>query len=383
MDELIKKILALPPITLKEKEWDIAASILSAIEFKTPSAFLKELKYRQGETKSILLKNKHLNDLMNYLTPWHELANMLDKWQEQLSAVWFNVFHQKLGADDLLPVTVELIPTDRDTLNDLKFKLEIAERLDCTSRLGYVLSNIHIAVCAKLESLDEPEDTDTIDKKIKERVAILREHLPTAAEEVTRQNQIHQLSVHCGEYKNHLSNLIKEKLKKEYVSIYEENLLTLNDLRNSREKLVKEDEAILHLIEINFRSDPKLIANHELEVLFDKFKAMFDLHYTCTRSDVSSEHQLAEFGAKFQLYQETLEKNSDVLGITLLKALSGYIILEKLFSLLPPSIRPRSTAERFNDTTESFAEKNSFFSRVNAAGDVLAKANPLRLIKKS
>ena len=47
MEELIRKILALPPITLTEQEWEIAADIIKNLEPKTPRDFQKALNKRE------------------------------------------------------------------------------------------------------------------------------------------------------------------------------------------------------------------------------------------------------------------------------------------------------------------------------------------------
>lgn len=385
MDELIRKILSLPPITLSRLEWRIATSIVQALDFITPSAFQNELKKLLWQHPELSFDKNHLEKFYKYLTAWHEVGCILMTWLEQLNAVWFNTNKERLSGDDLLPTIIDLIQTDKKTLTLLAHKLEAALILDATSHRAYIITAFHSAILYKLQPLSKsdnsPSDNDRI---LLEKVDKIREYLPTASEEVTRQKQIRQLAIHCGEYKAYLINMIKEKLKFENEELYNKYFSENIRLLNSNDQIQHEDTSIFDLIEENYKADTPLIKGNDLIVLLEKFPAIFDLHHTCIRFDVHSIHKLDEFGEKYRLYQDTLEKNSDEFSIKLLKALSGYVILEKIYTWLPESIRGRTTAERFKITTELFSEKNRFFSNRNKnSGDVLTTSSSARFISKA
>ena len=373
MEKIIRMILAMPAITLTDQEWIIAQKIVCQLANLSSNNPRDEIDHYPLPAE---FDAKRFDYFKYYLKRWIDLTDELIHWKNGIAAVWESLFLHRPGGEDYLAIYIFLIPdhgepvqTLKERLKTLVVRLDTACELDFTMQRGCTLDAFRSGIASKLDILTHPDNPDGIDKKLRDKIDKLREHLPNAAIEIERLEQIEQLTRHCGNYKQHLADLIKTKLTKEYQDLY-------NTCFNASQP--NEDMAILDIICINLKSESTLIKNKELLLLLERFSIFYDLHHTCVRKDVNAEHKLQEFGAKYLSFQDILEKDNDELGIKVVKVITGYALLKKIYTLLPPSVRSLSTEEHFSRSASMFSVRRNTHDGI--VPRIAEKMNPMSLV---
>lgn len=378
MDELIDKILAMPVITLDTPELSLAIKILDVLKSNsddpiviTPELFKTTLDAWISRNPSITFNSARLNNFLNYLTCWNEMTALLNIKMIQIKALWKNTYFKKLeGLDDLLPVIIELINRDESTLIQLQKNIAIAKKLDDIHREANQLQHLDSAIKYRLENTGPLSEKDKSEREqIRQKVEFIREQLnsPYAVEEVERQNQLYQLAVYFLKYKDDIVAAIKTKLLQEnktrFQPIFEKSsdidkkifdIINANyqqSMQKQKNKGVTVDQSSSKEVVLFKPASGSEITNSEILLLFDKFKAIFDLFSTCCeRKYKTSEAKFEELAKKYEMYKDTLEADSETLGTKLVKSFTSLYVLEKIYTFLPQAIRQPTTEERFAQT---------------------------------
>lgn len=260
MDEIIQKLQHLPP-PLSDVDYEEISQLIRAFDIKTSEQFKQVI---QSEELKIS------GAVVDYIIKWLDLAQCILHWETTVTRSWFKKKpDQLLGNDELLPLTILLLPDDLDLLTQMELILEDAKKVDTGELSTYLMVNLHSAIVIKL--LEAKSNI-----KIKNEEDII-----AVAEEVRLAELIERLKILCQDY---LDFIGERFLGKSTPKIAQTPCL---------EELYHEE--ILTILLIN----PPIAKNDRLTLILEKYKIMGDMYLTLIRNKTESKHKLIEFIAKF------------------------------------------------------------------------------------
>lgn len=154
MDELFFLISNLPNLALTNQEWDMLDDIVTSLEEKAIAAFKKKWDTLVSEFKTNPIKSVYYNDLCVYLENWFKSTAILVKLNQNLAALWQEFNSDPLGADELLDLTIELLPVNLSLLKLSLPKIEKAALIGSRGQIGYSLTILYSAVQTKIARIE-------------------------------------------------------------------------------------------------------------------------------------------------------------------------------------------------------------------------------------
>lgn len=262
MDEVLEKIFCLPNLLPSEKECLEISRIISSFEITDIDQFQAALKELNQQLPSTVL---------DYINKWLALANSLSSWEQIVTTAWQKMQSDKIfGNDELLPLTILLMPNDIEQLNTIEKKLGSATRIETGNIANFLMVNFYSAVTVKLSEMNtnnEPNDVQNDPA------------LVLIANEIRWLEQIHQLKSVCKEYINYLLERLNERL-----------INSKYPPHSNEDSFSDEIANVLH---------QDTLKDNKLNFFLEKYKMIGDMYLSLIRTKSSSRHKLIEFTAKF------------------------------------------------------------------------------------
>lgn len=316
MSDARLKIISLPDLQLSDNEWLEISEIITSLESKTIEAF----KVRFSERKSEAVINpKNIPLLFTFIEAWFDTTQHFLKWIKHLHEVWIKItIKNSMSADDLMPLLIELLPKDIVQLNELQKKLELALRIKNSGEVCYYLTNLMIAVSAKIDSLPE--------KNIQTEKTIL-----LVANEVKQLEQIALLIPACNNYKDYLRDNFLVLLQTSELD--KENYLHCLSLCSLKTNGLNKDE-IMNIV-IEHVGKPTLMLKHpDLTPMLEKYFVLYEMQATLLRISKSAADKLLEFSAKFIQHYDILTKNLDSSARTFIKMANANLGINRMYEYI-------------------------------------------------
>lgn len=283
MDELFFLINNLPSLTLTNKEWDILDDLVSSLEEKSVVEFKKKWDALVLEYKTNPITSTYLKDICLYLDSWFKISTLLVKFNQSLAAIWQEHHKDPLGADELLDLSIELLPIHLKTLKLSLPKIEKAALIDSRSQIGYSLTILYSAVQTKITRIE-------LNKQLLEPGEYANKILFTV-NKIKQKRYLFALTKICENFiesiLNEIIKIIKDNDQLGY-SIY-----ILSNSTKDKHAIIQD---IIDRIENNSTTLNclDLIHGH-----VHRYILLQDFIYTLKRQHYSDEEKLIEFSEKF------------------------------------------------------------------------------------
>jgi len=316
MSDARLKILSLPDLQLSDDEWLEISEIINSLEHKTIEAF--KICFNEKKSEAVI-NPKNLTPLFIFITAWFDTTQHLLKWIKHLHEVWIAVTNKNnMSADNLMPLLIELLPKDILQLNELQKKLELALRIKNLGETGYYLTNLLIAVSAKIIRLEEN------DSPIEKTILLV-------ANEVKQLEQIALLIPACNNYKDYLRDNFIVLLQTSEQD--KENYQYCLELCSIKTNGINKDE-IMNIVIENI-GKPNLILKHpDLMPLLEKYFVLYEMQATLIRTSKSAADKLLEFSAKFIQHHDILTKNLDSSARTFMKMANANLGINRVYEYI-------------------------------------------------
>lgn len=303
MDKLIKKIIAMPDLSLSKEEFAYLKQILSTLDEINSDNFVVELGNRIQAQKELSLEKKedlteldkikieleNIPAIIIYLNAWCKMTKALVAWNDYLANTWFETTSKVIGTEDLLPLVIELLPNDSAKLEKMLIKIDQASLIDTMGMSGFVIANLYAAIRAKLRHLNESKGKPDNNA----------DNIHLVAEIIRRPERIQQLKLAATEYENDLKLKIIANVNCQY---YYKNGVIVRDKEKIAEALFQDLES--GNFSMLFNSDL-------LALLIEKYIAILDIKQSLQVEGKDTNHKIIEFSEKFLHHKEALEKNTD------------------------------------------------------------------------
>jgi|GEM_PF-4379719 hypothetical protein len=338
LNDLFKKILALPDLQLPRDNWSELSDIIRSLPEKNIEKF-KE--YYKDDTTSPVIKLLGNSKLTAFLQSWFEMINALSACFQYLADTWLNIIGKPIAGEQLVPLLIELLPDDITQLKLVLKKLDHYAPICDTGEIGFAITNLYIAIGTKIsenEAKDKP-DSSMVEKQVLD-VAI----------EIFGREQINQILPACVNYKIIIRDafLAQYKIKNNaaYSSVLK--LMTVNETPPDNQQLMD------YFIE-KTPDDLLDIKNPDAcTLLLQKYIAMLEMYYSLVRAHVNSSARLDEFTQKFLHFENILTQNMDNAALSFLKSTTNLLGINHISNFLG-----------WQSKEESFLEMARFFSRQN------------------
>lgn len=318
MKELIKKILLLLNLSLTKEEWDELSLIVSNLPEKNMANFQAYFSIQKDNKPPIHSNN---TKLINYMTSWFQITQDITQWLKKISADWQDLTHKALDADTMLPLIIELLPTDISQLKLILAKLDQAALLNDNGEQGYAITMLHSATTVKVSGLHN-DDT------------LFNNEISYVANEINKRELVVEIYPVCLELQAYVLHRFIETLKLQDTETYQKYL--------SPDKVFQIDALITDNGQIEISS----FKIDELQLCLQKYLYVTEMCYSLGRKNSTATNILLEFSAKFELYEAAMPKP--------IKTMSGYLAtpISYLFGW-------KSAEERFMQLAAMIAQQNS------------------------
>lgn len=273
-----------------------------------------------------------LNQIMQFLDVLYDIADTILQWNRQLIELWGKINRQiPMGADDLVPLLNELLPADIEQLKQVLEKLKTAGEIEQRGEAACYISNLYLAVAAKVRDMSEPSP-----KKYPVSKPVMR-----MVSEIRARETVQFLITVCQDFKLELIDYFLDQLKSDNKSAYEQHV---------DEKLGKE-QIMEKIIIANLKNT--IINTEDLSLIETKYNVMIDLQSGLAKGDDDTYCKLLAFAKKFVNYKSILLRTMDSSALQFFKSSSSSLRLDRLYFLL----RPQSKEQRFLETAAMVSQK--------------------------
>jgi hypothetical protein len=286
MDELIQQFLALPVLDSKSEPWRIITGIYSALKVKSLDAFNEAVKPYLNE-----IKPTDWAIVSQFMPLFFEISDTILTINLKIVNIWEKLTTTKITNDDLLPVTIELLPNNADILKKLLVKIDYVSHIAGTDATAFALTNLYTAAMVKIQQL---EKSTTVEQANESTIIAIKQ----TAKEVSRRCIIHQLKKAGTDFKNVLADSIENYLKENDATTHQ----AFYQQRSDRTKeLITYD-----IISSQQYSTPMLADKPMIKSLIAKYLVVGDLLITLSRNKYDREYKLIEFAEKFDFHKHVL-----------------------------------------------------------------------------
>ena len=310
--ELMQKILSLPTsLPLSEDNLTTLIDMMYQSHVKD-SLFLKqELKNKTS------LSQKTIDVLTAYFIQVNELITMLNDWNQQLAHIWREKIPTRiLSNDELLPLTIELLPSSRDQLErniiSINFAMKFFEK-----EPSFCLTNFLVACMVKIHLILAPLSQD---------IPLNECDISSVALEIKAQEKIACFKQACNQYKIDLFLRFKGILQKKKDCA----LPYYFDEKKSNDEIMLE---IAKDIRNELNEQPVLPKAPLLTIILEKYLVAFDMFDTLNRDELNTEEKITELYTKLSNHADILCRNSDAIDIKFLDIVDPENNLKKTSSL--------------------------------------------------
>lgn len=233
--------------------------------------------------------NKHgfIEDFDEYINKWILINKQIGTVNQHINIAWKRFSNQNdMGADDLLPLIVTLLPNNKASLTQANRNLTEALTFIPSGSLAYMLTTLAVATEAKISIIDNSGETDQTDTNDKIAAFI--------AEDIKQMELVDyyfKLLEACNKYKKNLSTEIYNKLSTENKEIYYKYSNT-------------PPEEVANLAKDQLIDNPMITS--ALNTLLQKMIRIEDLLLCLTVKDRPVKNVLILFAAKYEHHKSTL-----------------------------------------------------------------------------
>lgn len=219
---------------------------------------------------------------LDFINKWYALSDSLVELEENTVATWYKLYPKKLiGNDQLLPLTLELLPNDVKLLEVMSKQMNVALKMQSANKASFLMLNFQSAIVKKLAEMKD--HTQMIDGETEPAVF----HV---AQCIKNQEFLLQLKSQWRKYLQYLHEQLIEQPTVKLANLSE------NEFVNAIKKLISLD------------------ADKPTTGLIEKFSIIGDMYLSLTRQKTDAETVLDEFNAKFK-HHLTYLKESAKLGV--------------------------------------------------------------------
>lgn len=287
MEQLIEKIAALPHLNLSTEQW---TEVKDLVETYVNLLSSGEEKQAQPNLSTLLKKTKLPKQTLiaKFVTAWLEMTASLVKYNQSINDHWQRLHPNKpLSADDLLDITMELLPFNNISLHLLEKEKKIDQaRLIANGIIDFTLVNLDVAIKYKLQHLN--------------KIADVSSSVISTVKALQLENQLNEFRIATAKYQTIVAAEI-QKILNIHAKALNEKLFNFNSNHFSYLS------ASLQLNEL-LKENLALKNDQRLQTLIKQLILISDMQLTLKRP-TSAQHQYEEFLAKFTLHQYTLIKN--------------------------------------------------------------------------
>ncbi|RDI40207.1 hypothetical protein [Aquicella lusitana] len=242
-----------------------------------------------------------------FQSAYSRMSQRILEWNKTIAKTWSKITPDILGNDELLALTVELLPNDRKQLSQLKAQLERAMDSELADEIGFTITNFYCAVLFKLEAKNGKPAAE--EKKLYNNIALTIKILNEQEQLITQLKQL------FGTHKRYLMGLIKEKWKSNYQ-------LSSIDFQNKYADM-NGNADIVFISDFQKSLPPSTGKEDEkLVTMLEKFIIISDIYHTLEKENMDYAHKLEEFGAKLSQHIKLLQTNTDEKGASFLETIS-------------------------------------------------------------
>lgn len=292
MNELFAKIIKLPDLSLNPVTEVLAAELINSLHTINGTNFREACKINEK-------KIKHIEAISEYLDAWQEIPPLILDFNQWICATWLNETQTQLGNDQLLPLTILLLPEEHEQLTLLQKKIKFAFDFSLND---FTLTNLYQAITAKLSLpiFTEDDENDRLIFKIasvlKQEEAKQEAEKAKRLEELQKEEKLNNAKVHVEEYCKHLLSLVNEALKSVPTLLY----FYGGEATNINNVIV--------IKEVIDRLEKKLESAGYKKILsaIEQFIVMQDIYLSIIRDNMNAIDKYAEIQAKFIHHQEKI-----------------------------------------------------------------------------
>lgn len=312
LHKLLKKIDTLPNLELDALALDELHDIVTTLEIHHLKNFQKILKAREDDI--IYIEEQNFPFIIEYMQAWVDIAEEMLAWIKLLHTAWFKITDKSIGNDELLPLMITLLPSDKTQLQLLQEKIFQATSIIDKGEYAFYFTNLYSAASAKAE--EKMIDGDDSNKALIETVAKKAIEL-----------ELEPLRLAWFEFKAYLLELFIKKLTSYDSSLYKKYFVNNSLTDDTKEQIVIR---IIHDIETGAVS----ITDEILSIVMDKYLIITDMCYTLSNHHYNNEKILDEFSVKFFHHNVFLQKNTDSASLAFIKTASSYLGMNRLYDFL-------------------------------------------------
>lgn len=220
-------------------------------------------------------------------TLWQDTPS-LDLWITHICHVCAVMNKGKADADDIVSLIYELLPNDPGELNLLLKRIELALSVDDFGSIACRLTNMVVAISAKLE--DSNQKADEKISKIADKIRELEQ-----AGGIEKLQQVLLLLPACKNYKIFLQDT--------FLAAFE---IANKEIFQLHKQQCENNSQLIEVI----RNLPDLNLDAALQKLLDKYLVIYDIYLTLKKGIFAIE-KMIEFTAKFTQNFDLLKSQDD------------------------------------------------------------------------
>jgi hypothetical protein len=331
MKDIIPKIIAFPDLHLSEQEWTDLSCIISSLTTQTKDdlkIYLEKFKFLPADVIKITA----------VAHAWFDLSQAIFHWSCYINEIWLKITGKSIGADNLVPILVQVLPNNLSELQQNQTKLDLAIKVCTNDEYAYALATFYIAHSAKLESLisNSPSTDDEIIYKVAEEIK---------KQEKLKENekQIQELLPLCINYQIEVENRFIYLIKATKFSLYE---VIMDTNRTEDQKII--DKILEFLMTNNIE-----LNDEGLTLLKKKYLCLYDLQLTLQNTNSNAIDIMAEFSGKFSHYNDILMQHQYYLG-GYTQSTSQFLRLNYLYDY----VGWKNSKQRFIEIATLYSQKN-------------------------
>ena len=160
IDDLIKKLLALPKLEISPETSNEFQKLTNHLVRTAKPITLENFNTLLAAQNNSCISIDEMKSIASYLTAWEQLMTAMDKFIPFINSAWKITRGKPIDADNLLPLLMNLLPTDDASLTRLLDNLSYARDVD---QMHYHIN----ALCAAAEYLIDNRNFPAEEENVK------------------------------------------------------------------------------------------------------------------------------------------------------------------------------------------------------------------------
>lgn len=242
------------------------------------------------------------------LPSYSQFFTRLLKFNKKIAEIWELLFRTKIKNDELLPVTIAMLPADPTILEKVMNHADFASLATANSVISFMLTNLYTAASARKYEFKEEKVDDTSEE--------VKQQIGQVIAEYQRNTLIHKIRDAAKNYKEAIAAAMLEYIRTNEPFYYKKYMETASTVGSAELNIMRFDMTMM-------------ADNPALTLLNEKYIVISDMIITLKRKKLTRENILTEFAKKYEQHKMLLQQTDIKVNHLAIAKITGLFSVEK------------------------------------------------------